>query len=93
MNIHGCQPHPKVAIYVVKQLKIKAFVRDCSRVSYSGKITFGAIIGVAEILVHVAGRVIVTIGGIVDHALLILLRGDGGHRSLLARHWNRGSTG
>ena len=26
MNTHGCQPHPKVAIYVVKQLK-----NDCFR--------------------------------------------------------------
>ena len=25
MNIHGCQPHPKVAIYVVKQLKNDSF--------------------------------------------------------------------
>ena len=25
MNIHGCQPHHKVAIYVVKQLKNNSF--------------------------------------------------------------------
>ena len=25
MNIHGCQLHPKVAIYVVKQLKNDSF--------------------------------------------------------------------
>ena len=25
MNIHGCQSHPKVAIYVVKQLKNDSF--------------------------------------------------------------------
>ena len=28
MNIPGC--HPKIAIYVVKQLKMIAFVRDCT---------------------------------------------------------------
>ena len=31
MNIHGCQLHPKVAIYVVKQLKNDSFkTRDFS---------------------------------------------------------------
>ena len=28
MNIHGCQLHPKIAIYVVKQLKKIAIVID-----------------------------------------------------------------
>ena len=31
MNIHGCQQHPKVAIYVIKQLKNDSFFRNCIR--------------------------------------------------------------
>ena len=35
MNIHGCQLHPKIAIYVGKQLKMIAIVRDCNIICYS----------------------------------------------------------
>ena len=34
MNIHGCQLHPKVAIYVVKQLKNDSFCQGLYHETY-----------------------------------------------------------